>query len=117
MPKLQRGLSILGLIFVLFILIVVALFAMKVVPSFIEYRSAKTAIEAIAAQNPGTPAEVRRAFESRATIDNIETVKPTDLEITKDGSAIVIGFSYRKEIPLFKNVGVYIDYVARAGGQ
>jgi exopolysaccharide biosynthesis protein len=116
MPK-QRGLSIIGLVFILFIVIVVALFAMKVVPSFIEYRSAKTAIEAIAAQNPGTPAEVRRAFESRATIDNIETVKPTDLEITKDGGAIVIGFSYRKEIPLFKNVGVYIDYVARAGGQ
>jgi hypothetical protein len=117
MPKLQRGLSILGLIFILFILIFVALFAMKIVPSFIEFRSAKTAIEAIAAQNPGTPAEVRRAFESRATIDNIETVKPTDLEISKDGSAIVIGFAYRKEIPLFKNVGVYIDYVARAGGQ
>jgi exopolysaccharide biosynthesis protein len=116
MPK-QRGLSIIGLVFILFIVIVVALFAMKVVPSFIEYRSAKTAIEAIAAQNPGTPAEARRAFESRAAIDNIETVKPTDLDISKDGGAIVIGFSYRKEIPLFNNVGVYIDYVARAGGQ
>ena len=32
MPKLQRGLSILGLIFILFILIFVALFAMKIVP-------------------------------------------------------------------------------------
>jgi Tfp pilus assembly protein PilE len=116
MLKVQRGLSLLGLIIALFIVAVVALFAMKLAPSFIEYRSAKTAVEAIAAQNLGSPAEVRRAFELRSAIDNIETVKPTDLEVTKEGNSLVVGFAYRKEVPLFANVGVYIDYRARAGG-
>ena len=118
MKRAQRGLSIVALVVGLFILIVVAIFGMKLVPSFIEYRSARTAIEAIAAQNPGTPADVRKAFDARAAIDDINSVKPQDLEISKDGNQIVIAFSYRKEVPLWGDrVGVYINYAAQAGGQ
>ena len=117
MLRMQRGLSLIGLILVLFVAVVVALFAMKVVPSFIEYRAARSAIEAIATQNLQSPAEVRRAFEMRSAIDNMDSVKPTDLEVTKEGNALVIGFSYRKEVPLFRGVGLYIDYAARAGGE
>jgi hypothetical protein len=111
----QRGLSLVGLIVGLFVVVLVALFGMKVVPSYIEYNSAKKAIDAIAAQNLGSPAEVRKAFELHSAIDEV-SIKPTDLEITKEGNALVIGFSYRKEVPLFKGVGLYIEYTARAGG-
>jgi hypothetical protein len=89
-----------------------------VIPSFIEFRSAKTAIEAIARERQGgTPGDIRRAFENRSNIDDITSVKPSDLEIGKQGNAITIGFAYRKEVPLFRNVGLYIDYAASAGGQ
>jgi len=117
MVKLQRGLSIIGLIFVLIVVAAIALFVMKLAPSFIEFRSAKTAIEGIAAQNPQSPAEARKAFEARSIIDNIESVKPADLDISRDGDQIVLGFSYRKEIQLFPHVGLYIDYTAHAGGE
>ena len=117
MLKMQRGLGIIGLVLVLFVIIVVALFGMKLVPSFIEYRSARNAIEAIAAQNPQSAVDVRKAFEARSAIDNIDTIKPTDLDITKEGNALVIAFAYRKEVPLFRGVGLYIDYTARAGGE
>ena len=60
-------------------------------------------------------------FVPSASIENIKTdiesIKADDLEITKEGNAIVISFAYRKEVPLFTNVGLYIDYAARAGGQ
>jgi Domain of unknown function (DUF4845) len=114
----QAGLSLVALIVVLFIIVMVALFGMKVVPSYIEYRSAKKAIDAIVVEKQGaSPGDIRRAFDSRAVIDDIESVKSSDLEITKDGSALVIGFAYRREVPLLSNVGLYIDYRARAGGQ
>ena len=114
----QKGLSLLALIFVLALLVVVALFGMKIVPSYLEYRSAKSAIDAIARDKQGASvADIRRTFDNRSAIDDIRSVKPEDLEITKDGNAIVISFSYRKEVPLFTNVGLYIDYTARAGGQ
>jgi len=117
MQKQQRGVSIIGLLVILVILIVVALFGMKVIPSFMEYRTAKATIQAVARSGASTPADVRRAFENRATIDNITTLKPTDLEITREGNQMVIAFSYRKEVPLFTGVGLYIDYAANSKGE
>jgi hypothetical protein len=97
------------------ILFVLALFGMKVIPSFMEFRTAKNGIEAIAREKQGASvADIRRAFEARATIDDITSVKPTDLEITKEGSEIVIAFAYRKEVSLFGGVGLYIDYSAKS---
>ena len=114
----QSGVSLLALMAILVVVAVVALFGMKVIPSFLEFRSAKNAIQAIARDMPSaTPAEIRRAFENRSNIDDINSVKPTDLDIGKDGNAVTIGFAYRKEIPLFKGIGLYIDYTAAAGGQ
>jgi Tfp pilus assembly protein FimT len=111
----QSGVSLMALMAVLMLVAVVALFGMKVIPSFLEFRAAKGAIEAIVRERAGaSAADIRRAFENRSAIDDISTVKPSDLEITKDG---MVSFAYRKEVPLFKNVGLYIDYAATAGGQ
>jgi hypothetical protein len=117
MSRTQRGVSMMGLIVAMVVVIVVALFGMKVVPSVLEFRTAKATIEAVArsAQNPN---DVRRAFENRATIDNINSVKPADLEITREGNQMVVAFAYRKEVPLFGPVGLYIDFAANSkGGQ
>src|SRR3970040_953624 len=114
----QRGVTLMGLIVGLFALIVLALFAMKLIPAYIEYFTAKGAIEAIARDRQATtPAEVRRAFENRSAIDDITAVKPPDIEISREGNEIVIAFAYRREVPLFANVGVYIDFAASSRGQ
>ena len=114
MRKQQYGVSIMGLLIALVLVIVLALFGMKVIPSVLEYRSAKAAIQAVARSGASTPADARRAFENRATIDNITSVRPQDLEITRDGNSVVIAFAYRKEIPLFTGVGLYIDFAANS---
>jgi hypothetical protein len=113
----QSGVTLMGLFATLFILIIVALFAMKVVPAYIEYATAKKAIGAIARERQATtPQEVRRAFAERAAIDDISSVKSSDLEITRQGNETVIGFAYRKEVPLFANLGMYIDFAASSRG-
>jgi hypothetical protein len=113
MSQRQRGLSLLGLIMILFVLVVVGIFSLKLIPAYIEFYKAQAAVEAIAADRSKTSSvnEVRKAFDARATIDDITTVKAADLEITKDGADVVIGFSYRKEVPLFGNVGLFVDFV------
>jgi hypothetical protein len=118
MQNKQRGVSLGGLFLGLFILIFVALLAMKLIPAYMEYGTAKNAIQGIARERGNaTPAEIRRAFDARAAIDDITAVKATDLEITKEGGEVVIGFAYRKEVPLFANVGVYFDFAASSRGR
>jgi Tfp pilus assembly protein PilE len=116
MRKEQSGVTLMGLFIALAIVIVVALLAMRLVPAYMEYATAKSAIEAIARERTAqSPQEVRRAFDARAAIDNITVVKAADLEISKDGAGLAIGFAYRKEVPLFANLGVYIDFAANSG--
>ncbi|HXJ50244.1 MAG TPA: DUF4845 domain-containing protein [Burkholderiales bacterium] len=117
--KKTRGLSLTGLIMVLFITVLVFIFGMKLIPAYIEYATAKKAIDAIARDRTGasSPQEARRLFDSRAVIDNITVLKGSDLEITKDGGGLAIGFAYRKEVPLVSNVGLYIDFAANSAGQ
>jgi hypothetical protein len=113
----QQGVSIMALIFGLALLIVVAIFGMKLVPSYLEFRAAKGAIDQLSRASAASPADIRRSFESRTAVDDISSLKATDLEITKQGNQVVISFSYRKEVPLFSNIGLYIDYAASSGGQ
>ena len=117
MKKSQLGVTLTGLFVGLFVLVLLALLAMKLIPAYIEYATAKKAIDAIARERQATsPQEVRRAFDARAAIDDITAIKAADLEISKAGNAMVIGFAYRKEVPLFSNVGLYIDFAASTAG-
>jgi hypothetical protein len=43
-------------------------------------------------------------------------VSANDLVITKEGGQVVISFSYRKEVPLFANVGLYFNFEASSKG-
>ena len=114
MRKKQLGISLGGLIAGAAVLIVFAAVGMKLLPSYIEFFAIKKAVNALATETRGgaTVVEIRKGFDQRATIDDINSVKGSDLEVTKEGGGIVISVAYRKEIPLFSNVGVYIDFRA-----
>jgi hypothetical protein len=110
----QRGITLMGLIIGSFVLVLVALLAMRLLPSYIEYFTIKKAIVGIAKQTggEGNVSDVRRAFENRMAVDDIKSVQPSDLAITKEGSGFLITAAYRREVPLFANIGVYIDFEA-----
>jgi len=116
MYKKQLGVSLSGLLIGVFIVVVLALLAMKIVPAYLEYATAKKAIYSIASGGATSVADIRKSFESYATIDDISAVSANDLVVTKDGGQVVISFSYRKEVPLAANVGLYFNFVASSKG-
>ncbi len=121
----QAGVSLMGLIIGLVIFAVVALFGMKVVPSYLEFRAARGAIQSLAREKQAAgKADIQRAFESRTAVGDITSIKAQDLNISKQGNEWVISFAYRKEVPLFtasqdpkRGVALCIDYAAITGGQ
>ena len=109
----QRGVSIMGLIFGSVVLVFVLLLGMKLFPPYLEYFTARKHIIQIAQeQRAGTVGDVRKAWQTKTAIDDVAALNEKDLEITKDGGEIVISFAYRKDVPLFANVGVYLDFAA-----
>jgi hypothetical protein len=113
MRKNQFGIGLGGLLGAGAIFIGLAMFGMKLGPSYLEFSAIKKAVVALAQDKASaSPTEIRKAFDARATVDAITTVAGKDLEVTKDGGELLITASYRKEIPLAGNLGVYIDFRA-----
>ena len=54
--------------------------------------------------------EIRKAFDRYATIDDIKSLEPKDLEITKDADQTVISYAYTYSIPIIDNVRLVIDF-------
>lgn len=94
----QRGLSFIGL--VLIGVAAVAAFAIggQSVPMFVEYNAAKRAIEK--AKLAGSVGEIRAQFDRSAAIDNINSIRGSDLEISKAGDKVIVKFKYTREIAL-----------------
>jgi hypothetical protein len=114
MRRKQLGVSLGGLLAVCVVLIGLAMLGLKMTPSYIEFFAIKKAVIALGEESRGgtSVGDIRKNFDKRATIDAIDTVSGKDLEITKDGSEVVISVSYRKEIPLVANIGIYIEFNA-----
>ena len=107
----QRGLSLLGLLAVSAVIVAVALVAMKVVPSALEYNAIRGAVTKVATSGATTPREIQSAFDRFAAIDDITSISGKDLVIEKrpDGTSVV-SFQYDNRIPLFGPASLVIDY-------
>jgi hypothetical protein len=107
----QRGVSLMGLIIVLGIIVLIASVGLKVIPHVIEYKASKDAIAAAKATR-GTPNEMRIAYSKNAEINAITTLQPKDLIITKVNNETEIAFDYETRIPLFTDVALVIRFAA-----
>lgn len=116
--KKERGLSLVRLLVGGFLLALLAIAAMKVVPSVIEYYKIEKAVRTVAGQATGstTVGEVRNAYAKFVDIDVIKAVQPEDLEVYKDSGQIVISFSYSQKIKIAGPVSLVIDYEGASTG-
>jgi len=113
----QLGVSLIGLILGSVVLIFVLLLGMKTLPPYLEFFTAKKFITQIAQeQRGGSVYEIRKAWQLKTAIEDVTSITEKDLEITKEGGEVVISFAYRKDVPLFANVGVYLDFAANSKG-
>ncbi|MFZ6725453.1 DUF4845 domain-containing protein [Undibacterium sp. MH2W] len=105
----QRGISLIGLILSLGAVVLIAMLAMKVVPTAIEYFSIKKAI--VSAKNAGTTVrEIQIAFDKQAEVGYITSITGKDLVISRNGDDIDVSFTYQKKIPLFGPATLLLDY-------
>lgn len=108
----QRGISFIGLLFVGGVLAVTGVVAAQVFPTFVEYQAVVKAVNKASAGS--TVAEVRTIFDKAATVDNIASVKGTDLEVTKENDKIVVSFAYQREIHLAGPAFLTLKYAGRS---
>ena len=109
----QRGVTLSGMLMsCVFLLLLVAL-AFKIVPVYIEYAAIQRQMKSMA-EDPTLKAvrrgELDRAWAARATVDNIKSLPPENIDYQKEGDRWIISGSYSVKVPLFRNVSACFDF-------
>jgi hypothetical protein len=106
----QRGLSLIGLLFLGVVLVFGAMLVMKVFPTATEFLAIKRAV--VKARNEGSdPPGIRTSFERSSAIDDITSITAKDLQIVRrPNGEYAVSFAYEKRIPLVGPASLVLDY-------
>ena len=108
----QRGISLIGLLFVGGVLACAFIIGAQVAPTMIEFQAITKA--ATKAKDGSTVPEVRGIFDKAAQIDDINSITGKDLVVTKEGDKTVVAFAYTREIHLFGPAYLLLKYDGRS---
>jgi len=113
--KYQQGVTLIGMLLWGVVIVFVALVAMKLTPAYIEYFTITKVLRDIG-QDPEIKtlkaSDIRDKFNKRSQIDDIHSVKPNDLEISKDGGVTVVSVDYPFQTKLVGNISLLVDFHA-----
>lgn len=115
MKSQQRGLTMLGFLFVAVMLIFVAMLAMKLVPAYIEFFSVKKILNTMGQESglkSKSNAEIRNDFMKRAGVSYVTVVKPEDLTIDRRNGGLAVSADYVFRSKLVGNVSIVVDFSA-----
>jgi hypothetical protein len=116
--RVQRGITLFGLLFWAIVVGFFGYLLVRTLPTVNEYMTILRAVTKIAATNPSTVAEARQAFDRQKDIEySISSISGKDLTITKENDKVVITFAYDKEVPIAGPVFLLIKYEGRSQAQ
>ena len=110
----QRGLSMLGFLFVAAVAVAIVMIGFRTVPSYIEYFTVKKVLaRTLADSKEGfSMYQFRRDFDLKASADYIDSVRGSDIDVVKEGNALVATATWSNKLHMVGNVSVVLDFEA-----
>ena len=111
--KRQKGLTLTGMIFFGILLMVLLLLAFKIVPVYVEYFAIKKQFKAMSLDpklKGATRNQISNTWAARSAVDDLRSMDPDFIEITRDGEELVVSGEYAVKVPLFRNVAACFDF-------
>ena len=117
-PYRQRGISFFMLVLILAVVAIFGGIGLKVIPAHLEALSVKKILASMSNSEEvksGSVKAIRDSFDRRAMVDNVEAVKGSDLEVTKENNDVVIIAAWQQRVSLFANYTLLIDFNMSTG--
>ncbi len=108
----QQGMSLIGFILVLSIVIFVSFIGMKIVPIYMEYYSVVNALNGVAAEKDSarlTPYDLRRKLLNRLYVSYSNNVKESDIDIYRS-NGVHLRIAYEVREPIIGNLDVIAKF-------
>ena len=116
----QRGVTLLGWLFLLAPLVLVGYAGMRLAPVYLNYMKVVRALNLVASDAAGNadPRSIRTTIDKHFEIDMVDYPTSKDIKVTRSGSGWDVEASYDDEAPLFANLSLHVvfDKIVRVGG-
>lgn len=113
----QSGMSLIGMLIVGSLLAFALLVAFRTVPAVTEYFAVQRIVKVVAEEgnNGASVTDMRRGFDRRAQIDDVSSVRGSDLTIYRQGNQVRVDVAYERKVPVAGNVSLLFDFYVTAG--
>jgi hypothetical protein len=104
-----------GFLFTTIVVIIAALIAFRVGPSYIEYFTVQKALDQtlLEVQNP-TISEIKRSMDRRLSADYVDSVNAGEVIVGREGNQIVATLSWQKILHMIGNASILLEFEARS---
>ena len=110
--KSQRGMTLIGFLFLLSAALFVAYIGMKLVPIYINYYSVVTAMQDIAEEPNAanmSESQIRNSLSRRLSVNYVRNIRPENVDIVRgNGVSLVVEYEVRE--PLIGNVDAVVSF-------
>lgn len=114
MKKRQQGLGMSTFLFAAILLVFVAVFAMKLIPSYMQDGEIQEVFNAIAhdpEMKNASLQDLKMSYAKRASVADISAIKLDDVEFGKDDNGNpLLSASYQVKMPLVANISLLLDF-------
>jgi len=105
MHKRQRGMTLLGILFMFAVFGVFVLAAVKLAPGYLEYLNVAKAMDSLKAESGGnSPGAISRSLEKAFDINDVKTIDSKAVEVSKQDDVYVVHAAYDYTTPFLFNV-------------
>ena len=116
-PARQRGITLIGFIFVLIVVGFFGYMVMVLGPAYNEYYGVVKAMNSVAAENtPGSTDidAMRKSIDRHFTVGYVESVDGTDLKLIRDKGGNTISMDYEVRKPFLSNIDFILKFAHSA---
>ena len=115
MQRTQRGFTIISTMLLMVFIGGVILLGFKVIPVYTEYSAVKQAVRDVAGETSASEYQIRKDFNTKADVADISSIHGQNLEVVAGAGVVHVRAAYRREVPLFANIGLTFDFETEAG--
>lgn len=109
----QSGMSLIGFIFVLAMVIFISYLGMRIVPIYLEYYSVVNAMDGVAEERGSarlSPFDIRVQILNRLYVSYSENVKESHIKLTRSSSGVNLRIAYEVRTPVLGNLDVVAKF-------
>jgi hypothetical protein len=112
-PRKQQGLSFIGWLFVIGLVLAFALAAIRIAPIYMENATVKAALRSLKEKHDirdDSSSEILTLIQRRLDINNVKDIGRDNIVIKKDPSSLYVAISYEVRKPLVGNLDIIASF-------